>query len=220
MSNVSLSPLTAHLVDKGFGLLVGDDGLAESVIDVIVEANHPSDEGAPRIEAGRVRSEEVPHMEPACPAWKDGRHGLEERKHLLSVIRLRPHRIPHRHAVQKRPCPRTPHHRIRMCHGFKSKQDLIGSGIKWKRMSEEVIFGVSSDLFQGYRRKVRRDEIESIEGVIEMIRGDLIRELERLHLGVLCEKLRYRRFHVHGYTLLDVLRSDQAEKVWYVCDHC
>lgn len=36
-----------------------------------------------------------------------------------------------------------------------------------KRMSE-VIFGVSSDLFQGFRRVVRRDEIESIEGVIEM----------------------------------------------------
>jgi len=87
-------------------------------------------------------------------------------------------------------------------------------------MSEEVVFGVSSDLFQGYRRVVRRDEIESIEGVIEMIRASLIGELERLRLGVLSEKLRYRRFHVHGYTILDVLASNEAEKVWYVCDHC
>lgn len=81
-------------------------------------------------------------------------------------------------------------------------------------------FCLSSDLFQGFKVMIMKDRIDSIDGVIGIIRTELMRALDNLNLGALSEKAKCRGLHVHGYTILDVLTSDDDNRIWYVCDHC
>jgi len=78
-------------------------------------------------------------------------------------------------------------------------------------------FIFSDSLFQGFFIHLHKDDIECIETVIQRMVHELMEHLRSLHLEILQDILRKRRYHIHDYTFIDVLEGND-DKEYYICE--
>ena len=79
-------------------------------------------------------------------------------------------------------------------------------------------FIISSETFSDYEMYVSLYDISTIDDIINIIRNDLIEKLSALKLTNLVKKINNTNFHIHSYTIEDILVS-KSEDIFYICDH-
>jgi len=80
-------------------------------------------------------------------------------------------------------------------------------------------FILSDELFQGFSVSLDKDDIESLEHVASCVAEKLKSELEKLHLEYLRDRLKQKNFHIHDFSLMDLLQGDD-NATYYVCSGC
>uniref|UniRef100_A0A6C0C7H8 Uncharacterized protein n=1 Tax=viral metagenome TaxID=1070528 RepID=A0A6C0C7H8_9ZZZZ len=80
-------------------------------------------------------------------------------------------------------------------------------------------FEASSDLFSGFRVDINITKIDTLDDIVIKFVDKLKRVLELNNFIVLLEELNRKQYHIHNYTLENILTSDN-EDIFYVCDHC
>lgn len=83
-----------------------------------------------------------------------------------------------------------------------------------------VRFVLSCSPFSGFRVDIPKDSLLSLEKAIGMVKTELMRILREHHLEELIDLLVSKEFHIHDYTLLDVLSNEEENRSWYICSHC
>ena len=79
-------------------------------------------------------------------------------------------------------------------------------------------FIISSETFSDYEMYISLYDISTIDDIINIIRNDLIEKLSALKLTNLVKKINNTNFHIHSYTIEDILVS-KSEDIFYICDH-
>ena len=80
-------------------------------------------------------------------------------------------------------------------------------------------FIASSELFSGYSTYIDIQSVSTLEDICEQFKKDLKDVLNQHHFENLLRKLDDCRFHIHSYTIEDILISDLND-LFYICDHC
>ena len=80
-------------------------------------------------------------------------------------------------------------------------------------------FIASSELFSGFSTNINITKVSSLDDVCEQFKQNLKDVLEKYHFENLIRKLNNCKFHVHSYSIEDILTSD-INNIFYVCDHC
>tara|TARA_B100001094_G_scaffold325266_1_gene379309 strand:+ start:2386 stop:2649 length:264 start_codon:yes stop_codon:yes gene_type:complete len=79
-------------------------------------------------------------------------------------------------------------------------------------------FIISSETFSDYDMYISLYDISTIDDIINIMRNDLIEKLSALKLTNLVKKINNTNFHIHSYTIEDILVS-KSEEIFYICDH-
>ena len=79
-------------------------------------------------------------------------------------------------------------------------------------------FIISSETFSDYEMYISLYDISTIDDIINIMRNDLIETLSALKLTNLVKKINNTNFHIHSYTIEDILVS-KSEEIFYICDH-
>ncbi len=79
-------------------------------------------------------------------------------------------------------------------------------------------FIISSETFSDYEMYISLYDISTIDDIINIMRNDLIEKLSALKLTNLVKKINNTNFHIHSYTIEDILVS-KSEEIFYICDH-
>ncbi len=79
-------------------------------------------------------------------------------------------------------------------------------------------FIISSETFSDYEMYISLYDISTIDDIINIMRNDLIEKLSALKLTNLVKKINNTNFHIHSYTIEDILVS-KSEDIFYICDH-
>ena len=79
-------------------------------------------------------------------------------------------------------------------------------------------FIISSETFSDYEMYISLYDISTIDDIINIMRKDLIEKLSALKLTNLVKKINNTNFHIHSYTIEDILVS-KSEDIFYICDH-
>ena len=85
--------------------------------------------------------------------------------------------------------------------------------------TDQRLFVISSDIFSGFRTRVSLYEISTIEDIIHIVKNNLFNVLKENNLTNLIEEYNKKNFHIHSYTIEDILIS-KSEDIFYICDHC
>ena len=80
-------------------------------------------------------------------------------------------------------------------------------------------FIISSETFSDYEMYISLYDISTIDDIINIMRNDLIEKLSALKLTNLVKKINNTNFHIHSYTIEDILISS-INDIFYICDHC
>ena len=80
-------------------------------------------------------------------------------------------------------------------------------------------FIASSDLFSGYEVSIDLNYCNSLDDIVNSFYDNLQNCLTLNKFVVLLDELKDCRFHIHTYTLEDIILSDK-ESIFYICDHC
>ena len=80
-------------------------------------------------------------------------------------------------------------------------------------------FICSSELFSSYELDIDVNFHDSINSIIEYFKNDMIELFNKHRLHGLVEQMNNTRFHIHSYTIEDILISE-IETIYYICDHC
>ena len=80
-------------------------------------------------------------------------------------------------------------------------------------------FIASSDLFSGYEVIIDLNDCTSLDDIVNEFYENLYTCLSYYKLNYLVDQVKLCRFHIHSYTLEDILLSDK-DVLFYVCDHC
>tara|TARA_Y100000996_G_scaffold411724_1_gene396408 strand:- start:1191 stop:1448 length:258 start_codon:yes stop_codon:yes gene_type:complete len=83
---------------------------------------------------------------------------------------------------------------------------------------EERTFIASSELFSDFQCNVSLYSVSSLNDIIEAFTNELKTTLKKNNFTNLVKKLDDRNFHIHGYSIEDILVSEK-ESIFYVCDH-
>ena len=81
------------------------------------------------------------------------------------------------------------------------------------------LFIASSELFSNFEVEISLDEVSSLEGIVDIFKKELNDVLENSNLINLIKKLEESNFHIHSFTIEDILVSN-SEDIFYICDHC
>jgi len=81
------------------------------------------------------------------------------------------------------------------------------------------LFIASSETFSGFRVKIQITEVDSLEDILVFFKKELESVLELNHFTNLIEKSKNSDFHIHSYSIEDILTS-KPEDIFYICDHC
>ena len=81
------------------------------------------------------------------------------------------------------------------------------------------LFIASSELFSNFEVEISLDEVSSLEGIVDIFKKELHDVLENSNLINLIKKLEESNFHIHSFTIEDILVSN-SEDIFYICDHC
>ena len=88
-------------------------------------------------------------------------------------------------------------------------------------MEESIsrLFIASSELFSNFQVNISLYDISTIEDIIVLFKEELNSVLKKNNLTNLVNKLNVTNFHIHSYSIEDILTSN-PEDVFYICDHC
>ena len=88
-------------------------------------------------------------------------------------------------------------------------------------MEESItrLFIASSELFSNFQVNISLYDISTIEDIIVLFKEELNSILKKNNLTNLVNKLNVTNFHIHSYSIEDILTSN-PEDVFYICDHC
>lgn len=84
--------------------------------------------------------------------------------------------------------------------------------------NEDRLFIASSEIFSDYQLKISLYKIDNLEDIIKIFVSSLKNKLEELNLTNLIKKLSESKFHIHTYSIEDILTSDN-DSIFYICDH-
>ena len=79
-------------------------------------------------------------------------------------------------------------------------------------------FIASSELFSDFEVTISLYEINSIDEIIKIFIEELEKVLSENKLNILLDKLKKKKFHIHSYTIEEILTSND-EDIFYICDH-
>jgi hypothetical protein len=79
-------------------------------------------------------------------------------------------------------------------------------------------FIASSELFSNFQVDISLYEVNSINEIIKIFVNSLKDVLEKNNLTILIKKLEESKFHIHGYTIEEILVSNY-DSIFYICDH-
>lgn len=79
-------------------------------------------------------------------------------------------------------------------------------------------FIASSDLFSNFEVDICLYNINTIEDIIKEFKSRLREVLEKNNFTNLIKILDNRSFHIHSYTIEEILVSGK-DSIFYVCDH-
>ncbi len=82
----------------------------------------------------------------------------------------------------------------------------------------ERTFIASSETFSGFRVNIPLTDVETIDDIITIFKNELHMVLKKNNFEILLEKLNICNFHIHEFTIEDILTSKQ-EDIFYICDH-
>ena len=85
--------------------------------------------------------------------------------------------------------------------------------------STSRLFIASSDTFSSFQVRIPLYNTSTIEDIILFFKKKLSTVLTKNHLENLVIKLNDTNFHIHSYSMEDILKSG-PEDVFYICDHC
>ena len=85
--------------------------------------------------------------------------------------------------------------------------------------NDRRLFILSSKLFSGFRIEISLYEISTIDDIISEIKDKLLSVLKENNFTNLIEELNKKKFHIHSYTIEDILVSEPGD-IFYICDHC
>ena len=80
-------------------------------------------------------------------------------------------------------------------------------------------FIASSELYSGFRVNIDIRYINTLDDIVKIFLDELKLVLKQNNFEVLLEKVVDKEFHIHSYTLEDVLTSN-PDHIFYVCNHC
>ena len=79
-------------------------------------------------------------------------------------------------------------------------------------------FIASSELFSDFEVTISLYEINSIDEIINIFIEELEKVLSENKLNILLDKLKKKKFHIHSYTIEEILTSND-EDIFYIFDH-
>lgn len=79
-------------------------------------------------------------------------------------------------------------------------------------------FIASSDIFSNFQVDISLYNVTTLEDIIKIFVNSLKEVLEQNNLIMLVEILQKRKFHIHNYTIEEILVSNY-DSIFYVCDH-
>lgn len=79
-------------------------------------------------------------------------------------------------------------------------------------------FIASSDLFSNFQVDISLYEVSTVDEIIKKFVLELKGVLEKNNLSMLVNILNNRKFHIHNYTIEEILISNY-DAVFYICDH-
>ena len=82
----------------------------------------------------------------------------------------------------------------------------------------ERTFIASSETFSGFRVNIPLTDVGTIDDIITIFKNELHMVLKKNNFEILLEKLNICNFHIHEFTIEDILTSKQ-EDIFYICDH-
>jgi len=80
-------------------------------------------------------------------------------------------------------------------------------------------FICSSELFSDFKVSISLANIDTIDDIILIFKKELIQALEKNNFTRLIEKVNHCNFHIHSYSIEDILTSS-INDIFYICDHC
>lgn len=83
----------------------------------------------------------------------------------------------------------------------------------------ERTFVASSELFSGFSTRINITFISTLNDICNQFKKDLKEVLKKHKFENLIKQLDNCNFHIHSYTIEDILLS-KSEDIFYVCDHC
>ena len=79
-------------------------------------------------------------------------------------------------------------------------------------------FCLSCDMFSSFKTQIDLDDVDNISQIIKQVIDKLNQILITNNLTLLSNKLLKIEYHVHDYTFVDILLSDN-DKIFYICNH-
>jgi len=79
-------------------------------------------------------------------------------------------------------------------------------------------FVASSELFSGYTLEISLFNISTINDIINEFKLSLIKLFEDNNLINLKKIIENKHFHIHDFTIEDILTSD-SNHIYFICDH-
>ena len=86
-------------------------------------------------------------------------------------------------------------------------------------MVYERLVEISDDTFSGFKYKVDVDELNDLEGIVNIVVIDLKNKLQKINLQALVRLVDEKNFHIHTHTFRDILLGND-NNVIYICGHC
>ena len=79
-------------------------------------------------------------------------------------------------------------------------------------------FIASSKIFSDFSFDISLYNVSTIDEIIQLFTTELESVLKKYNFTLLCKKLEKCNFHIHSYTIEDILTSEN-EDIFYICDH-
>jgi hypothetical protein len=83
----------------------------------------------------------------------------------------------------------------------------------------ERLFIASSAIFSSYQTYISLYDVSNIDEILAIFKKRLLEIFETNKLEYLSEKVEKTNFHIHSYTIEQILVSS-PESHFYICDHC
>ena len=80
-------------------------------------------------------------------------------------------------------------------------------------------FIASSELYSGFRVNIDIRYVNTLDDIVKIFLDEMKLVLKQNNFEVLLEKVVDKEYHIHSYTLEDILTSN-PDHIFYICNHC